>query len=51
MLTTVEDRIMLKQILRNYFDTYNDEKTFPKEEYPDLWKELDWIREFLGEGI
>lgn len=40
---------ILERILQAYFDTYNDERAFPREEYPALWEELDAIHEYFKE--
>lgn len=38
---------ILLRVLRNYYETYNDEKTFPRSEYPELWEELNEIKNIL----
>lgn len=48
-MDTTDRQQMLREILQEYFETYNDEKAFPREEYPELWKHLEFIEDFLKE--
>lgn len=38
---------MLKEILQQYFETYNDQTSYPFEDYPELEEQLESIKQFL----
>ena len=38
---------LIKSILIQWIDTYDDPKGFPFEEYPDLWAEVQQVKALL----
>ena len=39
---------VLKSVLQQWLDTYDDHEAFPPEEYPELADELQCVKDFLN---